>query len=109
MLLRPAEFFAGAYAFCAGLVAVAAERLATVHAKSKIHLSNLMYHAKLAYGRLVGLLQDAGAAPEDIVATLRDDGLPRRLVESLAELRVRYGRWSLDDFGAALVTARAPF
>jgi DNA relaxase NicK len=51
-----------------------------VKAKLTMTLDHLKHHASRAYGRLLNAMQGLGADPADIVASLRVDGLPRRLV-----------------------------
>lgn len=111
MLTSPAEYFAGAYPYLGTLAAkgLGATRLARTTEKGKIHLHKLLHYGRLAYGRLLACMQDAGASADDIVSTLREDGIPRRLIETIGEMQTRYGGWSLYDFEAALREPAAPF
>lgn len=103
-------FFAGAYEFCSQVLERAVPvKLERARAKAKIHLVNLLHYAKVSYGRLLSFLKSAGASDDDIVATLTQDGVPARLLESVADVRHQYGGWTLEQWGASLVEARAPF
>lgn len=110
MLVERDQHFAGAYPWCAEVLAVARPSpISRTKEKSKVHLANLMKYARQAYGRLLNFLLEAGASADDVVESLRENGVPARLMETVATVKARYGRWSLEDWGAELETAPAPF
>ena len=82
LLLDPAAFFAGACKFCADLADSArTERVVTTRTSVEVSLSHLLDYQRIAYGRVVQVLLDAGATAEAIVRrlTVGVTGLPRRL------------------------------
>lgn len=81
-VLDPAAFFAGACRFCAELAdSSRVQKVLTRRKTVALSLSHITDYARIAYGKLVRLLMDAGADAESIVnrLTVGVEGLPRRL------------------------------
>ncbi|MGC4062232.1 MAG: replication initiation factor domain-containing protein [Aquabacterium sp.] len=81
-ILNPASHFAGACKFLAYLADTArTERVATFRKTAELSLEHITHYAKLAYGKLVRFLSDAGVTADQIVHDLTHgvEGMPRRL------------------------------
>lgn len=81
-VLDPAAYFAGTCRFCADLAdSSRVERIVTRQKTVELSVSHITDYARIAYGKLVRLLVDAGADADSIVSrlTVGVSGLPRRL------------------------------
>ena len=81
-VLDPAAYFAGACKFLADLADTArVERVATFRKTAELSLEHITHYAKVAYGKLVRFLSEAGVTAEQIVRDLSHgvEGIPRRL------------------------------
>src|SRR5699024_4468355 len=81
-ILDPSAYFAGANKYLAQLAdSSRVKRVTTFRNTVELSLNHVTHYARVAYGKLVKLLSDAGVCADQIVEdlTIGVEGLPRRL------------------------------
>lgn len=81
-LINPAAYFSGACKYLAKLAdTCTGERITTFRNTVALSLEHISHYAKIAYGKLIKFLTDAGVTAEQIIQDLTQgvEGLPRRL------------------------------
>lgn len=81
-VLEPTAYFAGSCKYLAELAETSCvQRVATFRKSTELSVDHMRHYAKIAYGKFVKFMSDAGVPAEEIVSalTLGVSGLPRRL------------------------------
>lgn len=79
VLLRPGDYFAGAYPYLAELVEEHPELIKTTAQEGSISLSRLLGFLRSSYGRVINAALQVGADPAELIHEVRLLGLPRRV------------------------------
>lgn len=80
-ILRPAELLAGACSYMAGLLSTVTPTpvKTVVKHRLRVALDKLVACCKSSYGRVINAMEGAGLSSDEIIDSLRRDGLPARM------------------------------